>query len=57
MGFNETWIQLIMLCVETFDYLVLMNGEVGPLFQEKDSNKVTRYHCIYLYCVLKGYFI
>ena len=28
MGFNEGWINLIMLCVKTITYLVLVNGEL-----------------------------
>ena len=27
MGFNEEWIHLIMLCVKTITYSVLVNGE------------------------------
>ncbi|XP_039690618.1 secreted RxLR effector protein 78-like [Medicago truncatula] len=32
MGFSEQWIKWIMLCVETVDYYVLVNGNVtGPI--------------------------
>jgi len=32
MGFSARWVQWIMLCVETVDYTVLVNGvQVGPL--------------------------
>ena len=27
MGFNERWISLILMCVSTVEYLVLINGE------------------------------
>jgi len=32
MGFSQQWIKWIMLCVETVDYSVLVNGNVtGPI--------------------------
>lgn len=32
MGFSTTWVHWIMLCVETVDYTVLVNGtQVGPI--------------------------
>jgi len=32
MGFNEKWIQWMVMCVESVDYSVLVNGEhVGPI--------------------------
>jgi hypothetical protein len=32
MGFSQKWIRWIMLCVETVDYSVLVNGyKVGPI--------------------------
>jgi len=33
MGFNEKWIALIMTCVKTMSYLVLVNGEPKGLIQ------------------------
>ena len=33
MGFNERWIQLIMGCVKTVSYLVLVNGEPCGMIQ------------------------
>ena len=27
MGFHEKWISLIMMCVTTMEYLVLINGD------------------------------
>lgn len=35
MGFSHQWIKWIMLCVETVDYSVLVNGNVtGPIYAE-----------------------
>ena len=32
MGFAQSWINLVMLCVTTVDYMVCQNGyEVGPI--------------------------
>jgi len=32
MGFNQKWIQLMVMCIESVDYSVLVNGEhVGPV--------------------------
>jgi len=34
MGFSSRWVSWIMLCIETVDYLVLVNGaSVGPIVQ------------------------
>ena len=35
MGFNEQWIKLIMLCVITVSYSVLVNGEPKGMIQLK----------------------
>lgn len=32
MRFNEKWIQLIMQCVETVSYSVVVNGKAGERF-------------------------
>lgn len=36
MGFSGKWVQWVMLCVETVDYTVLVNGvQVRPLISER----------------------
>ena len=33
MGFNENWIGLIMVCIKTVTYSILVNGEPQGLIQ------------------------
>ena len=33
MGFNENWIGLIMVCIKTVTYSILVNGERQGLIQ------------------------
>ncbi|KAH1106486.1 hypothetical protein J1N35_010254 [Gossypium stocksii] len=35
MGFDESWIQLIMKCIRTISYSVVLNGKLGEVFIPK----------------------
>ncbi|PNY07166.1 ribonuclease H [Trifolium pratense] len=56
MGFSQKWIDWIMLCVETVDYSINVNGHmVGPLFPVEDYGKAIRFHRICSSSVQKDY--
>jgi len=54
MGFSSCWVNWIMLCVETVDYSVLVNGaSVGPIVPGRGLFKVIPSHLICSSFVLK----
>ena len=55
LGFQDRWISLMMMCVTTVSYSVLINGERSARScQLEGLGKGTRYHCTFSYCVLRA---
>lgn len=55
LGFNEVCFGWISMCVETVNYLVMMNGEeVGSVSLAEALDKKTPSLLIYLFFVLRG---
>lgn len=55
LGFNRGWIELIMRCISSVSYVVLVNGQSGEVFYPSKGLRQGN-HClpIYFYCVLKS---
>ena len=54
MGFGNEWIELLMMCLSTRTYTVLVNGqEVGPIVLGRGLRKGDPYPLIYLSYVQK----
>lgn len=32
MGYSKAWVQMVMRCVESVSYYVVLNGEIGDMF-------------------------
>ena len=58
LGFVERWTNLMMLCVKTVSYSILVNskpkGEIQP---SRGPAKATLYPHLLSYCALKGYIV
>ena len=55
LGFQDRWISLMMMCVTTVSYSVLINGERrARSCQLEGLGKGTRYHRTFSYCVLRA---
>jgi len=54
MGFSEHWIKLLMLCVKTVSYSILVNGEPkGMITHQEAFAKETLYLPSYFYFAQK----
>ena len=52
MGFNEKWIKLVMMCVSSIHYAILVNGKSwGHIFQLGVFDKEILFHPTYSSCV------
>ena len=55
MGFRERWINLVMGCVKTVSYSILVNGEpCGMIFPQGGLGKETHFSLSYSFFVRKG---
>jgi hypothetical protein len=59
MGFSHKWIQWMVMCVESVDYSVLVNGEhVGPVIPGRVAcDKGTLFPHIFLLFVQKAFLL
>jgi hypothetical protein len=54
LGFEDRWIKLVMTCVCSITYSVVINGNLVGFFQPtRGSDKETLFPLIYFYFVLK----
>ena len=55
MGFRERWINLVMGCVKTVSYFVLINGDpCGMIFPTRGIRQETHFPLSYSFFVRKG---
>jgi hypothetical protein len=51
MGFNEKWIKLVMMCVSSVHYAILVNGELwGHIFPTRVFDREILFHPTYSSC-------
>lgn len=52
MGFANTWVRLIMECISSSTYSILINGKPhGNIIPTRAFDKATPFHLIYSCCV------